>query len=342
MNKHYEWELKQYQCLSLESKIRLTNERIKGWINEYDGNAYVSRSGGKDSDVLGDLVKKYDSSIPQVFVNTGLEWDSVRKHGIEIADEVLYPEMNFLQVIRKYGYPVWSKEVAQKVYTARRCPEGECARRFRKCEHNEKFPQYSMEQYSWLLDAPFLIGNECCNIMKKKPTMRFEKKRNVKPFIGTMVEESRLRMQKWLQNGCNAFNIPRPRSAPLSFWTEQDILEYIYKNNLEIAEVYGDIVLDYETMGMIDGQVTLIEPKPIYKTTGATRTGCVFCLFGITQDKDKFLRLKELEPKKYNYVMNGGHFENGLWMPDKNGLGYKFVIDWLNENCPSGNLNIKY
>ena len=123
MNKHYEWELKQYQCLSLESKIRLTNERIKGWINEYDGNVYVSRSGGKDSDVLGDLVKKYDSSIPQVFVNTGLEWDSVRKHGLEVADEVLYPEMNFLQVIRKYGYPVWSKEVAQKNLYGKKMPK---------------------------------------------------------------------------------------------------------------------------------------------------------------------------------------------------------------------------
>ena len=74
-------------------------------------------------------------------------------------------------------------------------------------------------------------------------------------------------------------------------------------------------------------------------TTGAKRTGCVFCMFGITQDTERFLRLKEVEPKKYDYIMRGGKFdEQGLWIP-YNGLGYKFVIDWLNEH---GNLDIKY
>lgn len=74
-------------------------------------------------------------------------------------------------------------------------------------------------------------------------------------------------------------------------------------------------------------------------TTGDKRTGCVFCMFGITQDTERFLRLKEVEPKKYDYVMRGGKFdEQGLWIPH-NGLGYKFVIDWLNEH---GNLDIKY
>lgn len=341
MSKHYEWELKQYQCLSLESKIRLTNERIKGWCVEYDYEVYVSRSGGKDSDVLGDLVKKFDKSIPQVFVNTGLEWDSVRKHGIEIADEVLIPKMNFLKVLQTYGYPVWSKEVSQKIHDARSNPNGECAKRFTDCEHNRKYPNFSMEGYKWLLDAPFKISNKCCDVMKKDSAKAYEKETGRKPFIGTMADESRLRKTKWLQYGCNAFDAKRPRSAPLSFWTEQDILEYIKLNNLKIADVYGDVVTDYQTMGMIEGQLSLIEPKPILKTTGASRTGCVFCLFGISQDTDKFLRLKEIEPKKYEYVMNGGHFENGLWMPDTNGLGYKFVIDWLNENNP-GKTRIEY
>lgn len=38
--------------------------------------------------------------------------------------------------------------------------------------------------------------------------------------------------------------------------------------------------------------------------------------------------------------MNGGEFnESGLWIPNNNGLGYRFVIDWLNEN---GNMGILY
>ena len=327
--------------MNLESKIRLTNERIKGWCVEYDYEVYVSRSGGKDSDVLGDLVKKFDCNIPQVFVNTGLEWDSVKKHGIEIADEVLTPKMNFLKVLQTYGYPVWSKEVSQKVQYARSNPNGECAKRFTDCEHNRKYPQFSMERYKWLLDAPFKISNKCCDVMKKDSAKAYEKETGRKPFIGTMADESRLRYTKWLQYGCNAFEAKRPQSAPLSFWTEQDILEYIKRNNLKIADVYGEVVTDYQTMGMVEGQLSLIEPKPILKTTGASRTGCVFCLFGISQDTDRFLRLKEIEPKKYDYVMNGGHFENGLWTPDTKGLGYRFVIDWLNENNP-GKTRILY
>ena len=159
--------------------------------------------------------------------------------------------------------------------------------------------------------------------MKKKPSKIYEKETNRKPFIGTLASESRGRRLSWIKNGCNAFDSKRPTSQPLSFWTEQDILNYIILYNLDIASIYGDIV-------EIDGRL---------KTTGANRTGCVFCMFGITQDKDRFLRLKDEEPKKYNFVMRGGKFdESGMWIPH-NGLGYKFIIDWLNEH---GGLNIRY
>ena len=43
-----------------------------------------------------------------------------------------------------------------------------------------------------------------------------------------MASESRLRKEQWLIHGCNAFDTKRPRSQPMSFWTEQDVLEYIY------------------------------------------------------------------------------------------------------------------
>ena len=323
------------QSYPLEIKLMLTQDRIRGWYNEYGGNVYVSRSGGKDSDVLGDIVKKMYPDVPQVFINTGLEWDSVRKHGIDIADHILYPKMNFVEVLKTYGYPVISKEVSQKVEEARRKPDGEYARRFTDCEHNRKYPQYSMERYAWLLDAPFRISHKCCNIMKKNPAKSYEKETNRKPFIATMADESRLRRTKWLKLGCNAFDSDRPTSNPLSFWLEENILQYIKENNLKIAKIYGDVV--YEQDGFIyydslfGGNLT---------TTGAKRTGCVFCLFSITQDKEKLLRLNDNEPKKYEFVMNGGEFDdNGLWIPNKDGLGYKFVVDWLNEH---GNIGIKY
>lgn len=323
------------QALPLDLKIMLSQDRIRGWYKAYGGDIYVSRSGGKDSDVLGDIVKKMYPEVPQVFIDTGLEWISVHDHGIEIADTVLRPQMNFVQVIKQYGYPVISKEVAQKVGDARNAPNGAVAARFKDCEHNRKFPQYSMERYAWLLDAPFKISHRCCDINKKRPAKVYEKQTGRKPLVATMADESRLRKTRWYRQGCNAFEAKRPVSAPLSFWTEQDILRYISRYGLQIAEIYGEIVTQEDGF-----QYYGVEEMPCsLTTTGAKRTGCIWCMFGITQDPDRYIRLKNVEPKRYEFVMGGGEFEDGMWVPNKHGLGYKFVIDWLNEH---GGLSIKY
>ncbi len=62
-------------------------------------------------------------------------------------------------------------------------------------------------------------------------------------------------------------------------------------------------------------------------------------MFGISQENERFLRLKQNEPKRYEFVMGGGEFVDGMWTPNEKGLGYRYVIDWLNEH---GNMNIKY
>lgn len=119
-NKHNAWDLKQMQSLPLDAKIRMTQYRIREWYESFDGNVYVSISGGKDSQVLAHIVKDMYPDVPCVFVNTGLEFDSVRLKGVELADEVLKPSMDFVSVITKYGYPVISKEVSHAIHYARK------------------------------------------------------------------------------------------------------------------------------------------------------------------------------------------------------------------------------
>lgn len=202
---------------------------------------------------------------------------------------------------------------------------------------------YSCSRYQFFLDAPFEIGQQCCRIMKKGPMEKYHKETGRKPITGMMASESRLRRQKWLKQGCNAFDAKKPMSMPMSFWFEQDVLEYIYKNKIEIAPVYGDVVVDYEGMGELDGQMRLDDlsedfgvfdlERPLYKTTGCDRTGCMFCGFGCHLEKPgegRFERMKKTHPKQYDYIMRP-------W--SEGGLGYKEVIDWINEH---GNLNIKY
>lgn len=117
----------------------------------------------------------------------------------------------------------------------------------------------------------------------------------------------------------------------------------IYIYNLEIAEQYGTVELKDECEDKIDGQMNIHDYLGDYRgcqyeTTGCKRTGCIFCGFGIPQDKQRFIRLSEQEPKLCDYVMRGGEFsDNGMWQPSKDGLGYWFVLEWLNVH---GNLKI--
>ena len=154
--------------------------------------------------------------------------------------------------------------------------------------------------------------------MKKKPLKAYDKQTGKKPIIATMACESRLRKNAWLNNGCNAFDANHPTSQPMSFWTEQDVLEYLCRYKVPYASVYGDIV----------------EENGKLRTTGCQRTGCVFCGFGAHLEKEptRFQRLKETHPKLYNYCLNGGEYDDeGLWRPTKDGLGMRHVFEELNR-----------
>ena len=103
--------------------------------------------------------------------------------------------------------------------------------------------------------------------MKKTPIKNYEKAREKAPITAQMAVESLSREKNWLQNGCNAFEANRKISNPMSFWTEQDVLSYIYNENLKIASGYGDILSQD-----IDGQQKLMGCGKLC-TTGCHRTG---------------------------------------------------------------------
>ena len=195
-----------------------------------------------------------------------------------------------------------------------------------------KRSDYSLERWQGLLEAPFKISHLCCNEMKKKPMKRYQKETGRHPMTAMMAAESRLRMQAWMKHGCNAFDSSEPKSMPMAFWLENDILQYIKENDLLICKLYGDVVPDYEAIGQCDGQCTMFDVDIPLKTTGAKRTGCMLCLFGAQREKGyyRLQALHKLHPNIYEWAMKP--LEEG-------GLGYKEVIDWLNENVDT---NIRY
>lgn len=191
---------------------------------------------------------------------------------------------------------------------------------------NKDRSTFSMERYAFALEAPFEISDKCCAVMKKAPVHNFAKETGKAPITAQMADESRLRLQKWLQNGCNAFELSNPISNPMSFWTEQDVLWYITENKLSIASVYGDI----KPTGKVIEQG--FEQLEELKCCGVSRTGCMFCGFGCHLEKEpnRFQIMKKTHPKQYDYIMRE---------KEKGGLNYKAVIDWINEH---GNMQIKY
>jgi len=274
------WQLKQRQGLDLEVKIRLTEERLKAWYRYWNGAIYISFSGGKDSTVLLDIARKLYPKVTAVFVDTGLEFPEIRSFIKEIDNVVwLKPKMSFTEVLKKYGYPVISKENAQKIYEIRNSNSEFLVekRLFGDDKGNGRLPF----KWHYMIDAPFKISSKCCNVMKKSPFSKYEKDSKLKPVVATMAQDSSMRKMTYLKNGCNSFESTRPMSTPMSFWLEKDVWDYIHKNNTPYSEIYDK---------------------------GYTRTGCTFCMFGIHLKEDKvenrFQRMKKTHPNMYNYCIS--------------------------------------
>jgi 3'-phosphoadenosine 5'-phosphosulfate sulfotransferase (PAPS reductase)/FAD synthetase len=368
-------DLKRFQAESLDEKFQRSLAKIAEWFSRWNNEVYVSFSGGKDSTVLADICARWCKIIGKplylVFVNTGLEYPEIQKfvkeyaeylrnkYGIEVVLEILRPKMRFDEVIKKYGYPIIGKRQANTVALARKnledgiysvrlmnlgvsieeaktnglqMPADEMLERYKKSSSGSMF---NVHKYRELLTADFKISDVCCDVMKKSPAHEYQKRTGRKPILATMTEESMLREKSWLQNGCNAFDAKRPRSAPMSFWTEQDVYQYIKEEQLPIASVYGDIVYaeDPEQMRIEDFGIDCGGGEKLC-TTGCDRTGCIFCAFGCHLEKEpsRFQRLKQTHPRQYEYCIGGGEYdENGVWKPNKQGLGMGHVFDELNK-----------
>lgn len=335
-------DLRALQAQPLEDKVQRTLGLISEWYAHWENQCYVSFSGGKDSTVLADIAAKWCAvaGIPLelVFVDTGLEYPEIKEHvrrfcgythdkyDIMVHLTVLRPKMTFAEVITKYGYPIISKEVADKIDAKRRGQKW-CEKYFdENCTS-----RYNVSRWSALCDVDFATSPYCCDAMKKSPVHTYGKETGKKAILGTMADESRMRTQKWFQHGCNAFELKTPVSSPMSFWLGQDVLAYIKTKNLPITSVYGDIVYanDPEQVRMDE---TFCGERLC--TTGCTRTGCVFCGFGAHLEKGegRFVRLKRTHPKLWRYCIYGGGYDpaDGLWKPTKDGLGMGHVFDVLN------------
>ena len=304
-------DLSVMQAWPLERKIRVTQAKILEWYHHYGGKVAVSFSGGKDSTVLLDLARRAFPDMPAVFVDTGLEYPEIRAFVKSVPNVTwLRPEMPFSKVLTTYGYPIISKDVAKRIHYARQgsvwalCHLNGLNADGTLSKYNERYKKWRI-----LLDAPFLISDKCCEVMKERPIRKYARAGGLHMILGTMASESMRRQSAYLKTGCNAYSKRDPTSQPMSFWTEQDVLAYLKMTGIPYASVYGEIIEQ-------NGKLT---------TTGAKRTGCMFCMFGVHLEKqpNRFQRMALTHPKQYEFCIHK--------------LGCGAVLDFLGiPYCPGG------
>ena len=138
--------------------------------------------------------------------------------------------------------------------------------------------------------APFLVSNKCCLYMKEKPCDEWARKHNSKPFLGLMASEGGQREKALVKNGCNYFGKETIRSAPFAPFLRQDLLQLALDLEVPVPEIYGKIER---------------KPDGTLYTTGAQRTGCSMCGFGIQLETrpHRFDRLRERNEKEWEFWM---------------------------------------
>lgn len=282
-------ELKKNQQLDLCNKIKMTEEIIQKWYKYWNGNVYISFSGGKDSTVLLDIARNKFRDIEAVYIDTGLEYPEIKKF-VQTKENItiLKPKSDYKEVITINGYPIISKENAQKIYEIRNTKSNilRDKRLYGDNRGNGKLPN----KWKYIIDTNIKVSSKCCELLKKRPVREFEKMTGKKAIVGTMASESRLRTTQCLKQGYFDYK-RRPVCRPMGFWREQDIWEYINTYGINYSSIYDK---------------------------GYTRTGCMFCLYGIHLEKEpnRLQKMKITHPTQYEYCINE--------------LGYGKILDILN------------
>lgn len=312
VNRISDSELLYRQSLPLNIKVRMTETRLRYFINEYgEENVYVSFSGGKDSTVLLDIVRKNYPSVKAVFLDTWMEYPQIREY-VNTYDNVIKikPNKPLKQIIQDDGWCFPSKDVAEAIEAYRRGCKW-AVNKLNGLDGNGNKSEYRQQYKKWLPLAENCkekISAFCCNDMKEEPVKKYEKVTGDKPILALMACESARRKEAYLRTGCNSFNNKRPMCKPIGFYTENDILQYCVENNIQLAKPYGQII--YQQSFCTECQ---------YQTTGEQRTGCMFCPVGMHLDNfSKFERLKKYNPKLHDYVMEE--------------LGLIKLIEWVKKN----------
>lgn len=300
------------QNLPYEDKLRVAEIRAIDFVErlgEMGMNAHVS-VGGLDSITLLLFLRKIGIDVPAISVTT-LEDKSIQEVHKKLGVIAVRPMKSKVQIINEYGFPVISKRIAGKIDLLQNPTEknqtvrhaiitGECGAQGHFATNSRmKLPNKWLELFGGYENEnegvnykvpPFKVSNKCCEWLKERPCDIWAKEHNSAPFLGLMASEGGQREEALVTHGCNYFGKSVIRSAPFGAFMRQDLLQLALDLKVPVPEIYG-----------------AIERKPngeLY-TTGAKRTGCSMCGFGIHLESrpHRFDMLRERNEKEWEFWM---------------------------------------
>lgn len=300
------------QMLPYEVKLKRAELRAQEFIRELDTrglNAHVS-VGGLDSIVLLLFLRSIGIDVPAISVSA-LEDKSIQRIHKNLGVLSVAPGKSKVEVLNEVGFPVISKKIAGRIDTLQHPTEknktvrhaiitGECGAQGHFAKNSRmKMPQkwlklfggYENENEGVDYQIPdFLVSNKCCKYMKEDPCDKWARENKSRPFLGLMASEGGQREEALTDHGCNYFGKTVIRSAPFAPFLRQDVLQLALDLKAPIPEIYGTIER---------------KPDGTLYTTGAQRTGCSMCGFGIHMEKrpHRFDQLRQRNPKEWEFWM---------------------------------------
>ena len=296
-----------------EFKVRYAELRAREFAEECErrGLNYHVSVGGLDSITLFIFLKKIGIDCPAVSASS-LEDKSIQAVHRALGVEMVKPLRNKAQVIREFGFPVLSKEIAGKIELLQHPSDKNVTVRHaiitgetgayggNRTGTRMQLPGKWLRLFGGAdaegaalgyQAAPFLVSQKCCYYLKEKPCDDWAKAHNSVPYLGLMASEGGRREKALMMHGCNYFGESTIRSCPFAIFDRQDILRLAVELDVPVPEIYGKIVR---------------EPSGKLRTTKAQRTGCSMCGFGIHLDKrpHTFDLLYERNPKEWDFWMN--------------------------------------
>lgn len=310
-----------------------------------------------------------DKSIQKVHRALGVEIVRSYKSKVQVLNEVGFPVISkkIAGRINTLQHPTENNKTVRHAIITGECGEqGHFAKNSRMQlpkKWLELFGGYENENEGVNYGKPdpdIPVSNECCYWLKEKPCDDWAKNHNSVPYLGMMASEGGQREEALIDHGCNYYGKTVIRSAPFAIFLRPDILRLAlemdewYHDHLEffearfhaqpygrnpdgsfkkyiplesiVPEIYGKIVTD--SIGFL-------------RTTGAQRTGCSMCGFGIhlEQRPHRFDKLRERNPKEWEFWMYR------CCTDPKNGekYGWGRVLDYIGvewENPPEVQMTI--